>query len=185
MLGAAFVMLPPVMHSSRTSSSSSSSHGQEQPPPPPPPLPNLSQRQCAACEGGTPRLSAEDIRHRYLPSIHSKWQWLPASSSPLPSPTTTAAATERNDAGPAERIAREWRFRNFPRALAFINRVGAIFEAEQHHGDVHLTRERCLRLELCTFAVGGLTENDFVMAAKIDQASSEFVKQQQQQTESQ
>ena len=71
------------------------------------------------------------------------------------------------EAGP--RLARRWKFPDFATALAFVNRIGAIADAEDHHPDVTLGRGRA-GIELWTHAAGGLTENDFIVAAKIDAA---------------
>lgn len=65
-------------------------------------------------------------------------------------------------------IRREWRVVNFAVALDFFNRVGAIAEKEGHHPDLHLTGYRNVAIELTTHDAGGLTENDFILAAKID-----------------
>ena len=68
----------------------------------------------------------------------------------------------------ARRIRREWRVKDFPAALEFFNRVGRVAEEEDHHPDLHLTGYRNVTIELWTHAAGGLTENDFILAAKID-----------------
>jgi hypothetical protein len=52
---------------------------------------------------------------------------------------------------------------------AFFQRIGQIAEAEDHHPDLHLTGYRNVAIELSTHALGGLSENDFILAAKIDQ----------------
>jgi 4a-hydroxytetrahydrobiopterin dehydratase len=67
-----------------------------------------------------------------------------------------------------QRIRREWRVKDFATALDFFNRVGQIAEAEDHHPDLHLTGYRDVAIEIWTHAAGGLTENDFILAAKID-----------------
>ena len=67
-----------------------------------------------------------------------------------------------------QRIRREWRVKDFPTGLDFFNRVGAVAEAEDHHPDLHLVEYRNLAIELWTHAANGLTENDFILAAKID-----------------
>jgi 4a-hydroxytetrahydrobiopterin dehydratase len=64
-------------------------------------------------------------------------------------------------------LAKEYRFRNFVDALAFANRVGAMAEEEQHHPDIHLAWGR-VRLEIWTHVIEGLSESDFVLAAKVD-----------------
>ncbi|MBI4366925.1 MAG: 4a-hydroxytetrahydrobiopterin dehydratase, partial [Deltaproteobacteria bacterium] len=58
--------------------------------------------------------------------------------------------------------------KDFAAALALINRVGAIAEQEGHHPDIFLHRYKRVRFTLSTHAVGGLTHNDFILAAKID-----------------
>ena len=58
--------------------------------------------------------------------------------------------------------------KDFAEAMRFMGMVAKIAEAEDHHPDLHLTGYRKLRIELSTHAVGGLTENDFILAAKID-----------------
>lgn len=70
--------------------------------------------------------------------------------------------------GNALKIRKCWTFRNFNEAMEFINEAGRIAEEEQHHPDLHLTRYRHVEVEIWTHAVGGLSENDFILAAKID-----------------
>jgi len=65
-------------------------------------------------------------------------------------------------------LEKEYRFPDFRRALDFINRVGEMAEAQGHHPDVHLSWGR-VRLEVWTHTIDGLTESDFVWAAKADQ----------------
>lgn len=57
---------------------------------------------------------------------------------------------------------------DFLAAVALIQRLAPIAEAEDHHPDFHLTGYRTLTIELSTHAIGGLSENDFILAAKID-----------------
>lgn len=58
---------------------------------------------------------------------------------------------------------------DFKGAVALIQKIAVIAEAEDHHPDFHLTGYRKLAIELSTHAIGGLSENDFIVAAKIDQ----------------
>jgi 4a-hydroxytetrahydrobiopterin dehydratase len=104
----------------------------------------LTHRRCRPCEGGVPALSAEEVRE----NLRAVPQW------------------RLSDDG--KRIRRDWRVKDFTTALDFFRRVGEVAEAEDHHPDLHLTGYRNVALELCTHAVGGLTENDFILAAKID-----------------
>jgi 4a-hydroxytetrahydrobiopterin dehydratase len=75
-----------------------------------------------------------------------------------------------------KRLRREWRVKDFATALDFFNRVGQVAEAEDHHPDLHLSGYRNVAIELSTHAVGGLTMNDFILAAKIDQVPVELKK---------
>jgi 4a-hydroxytetrahydrobiopterin dehydratase len=59
--------------------------------------------------------------------------------------------------------------KDFMTAIAFFGRVAAIAESEGHHPDLHLQEYRNVWIELWTHAIGGLSENDFILAAKIDQ----------------
>lgn len=65
-------------------------------------------------------------------------------------------------------IAREYVTKNFMTAINFIGEVAAIAEGEDHHPDIHLTGYRNLKIDLSTHAIGGLSENDFIVAAKIN-----------------
>ena len=58
--------------------------------------------------------------------------------------------------------------KDFLDAIKLIDRIASIAEAEDHHPDLHLTGYRKLTIELSTHAIGGLSENDFIVAAKID-----------------
>lgn len=105
----------------------------------------LSTRRCKACEGGVPPLSAEQVRDflRAVPDWHLS--------------------------GDGRRIRREWRVKDFTTALDFFQRIGAIAEDQDHHPDLHLVGYRNVTVEIWTHALGGLSENDFILAARIDQ----------------
>jgi 4a-hydroxytetrahydrobiopterin dehydratase len=112
----------------------------------------LTRKRCVPCEGGIPALSTEQARAmlRGLPG------WKLSEDG--------------------KRIRREWRVRDFAVALDFFNRVGKLAEDEDHHPDLHLTGYRNVAIELSTHAVGGLSENDFILAAKIDRLPVELKK---------
>jgi 4a-hydroxytetrahydrobiopterin dehydratase len=112
----------------------------------------LTTRHCLPCEGGIPPLSAEQVK-AYLASV-PQWQ-------------LTADG---------KRIRREWRVKNFMTAIDFFNRVARIAEEENHHPDLHLTGFRQAAVEISTHAIGGLSENDFILAAKIDTLPVELKK---------
>lgn len=71
--------------------------------------------------------------------------------------------------GDCTTIGRSYTFANFAAALVFMDRVGALAEAEGHHPDLHLTNFKRLTVDLSTHAIKGLSINDFILAAKIDQ----------------
>src|SRR5206468_11368364 len=102
------------------------------------------------CEGGVPALSTDEVK-RLLPGVP---QWRVTADGKC--------------------IRREWRVKDFATALDFFRRVGDVAEAEDHHPDLHLTGYRNVAIELSTHAIDGLSENDFILAAKIDQLPVEL-----------
>ena len=110
----------------------------------------LARQKCQPCEGGVPPLGPDAVREhlRAVPDWHLS--------------------------ADGKRIRREWRVKDFATALDFFNRLGQVAEAEDHHPDLHLTGYRQVAIELSTHAVGGLTANDFILAAKIDQLPVEL-----------
>ena len=103
------------------------------------PLPS----RCAPCEKGSAPLTLDEARERA--------QLVPLWTLDYP------------------RISRHFVARDFRRALAWVNRVGMLAEEEGHHPDFHLTSWKEIELVLWTHAIGGLSENDFVLARKIDE----------------
>ncbi|OGW83806.1 MAG: hypothetical protein A3C47_01035 [Omnitrophica bacterium RIFCSPHIGHO2_02_FULL_51_18] len=65
-------------------------------------------------------------------------------------------------------IYKDYRMKDFMSAIRFINRIAKLAEAENHHPDLSLTNYRRLTVTLSTHAIGGLSENDFILAVKID-----------------
>lgn len=68
-----------------------------------------------------------------------------------------------------QRIRKDWKVKNFMAGMEFFNRCAAIAEEDGHHPDLHIEGYRNVAVELWTHAIGGLSENDFILAAKIDQ----------------
>jgi 4a-hydroxytetrahydrobiopterin dehydratase len=68
-----------------------------------------------------------------------------------------------------QRIRKDWSVKNFMAAIDFFNRVAQVAEEDGHHPDLHVAGYRNVWIELWTHAIGGLSENDFILAAKIDQ----------------
>ena len=70
-------------------------------------------------------------------------------------------------AGDAKSISAEFKFKNFYRTMSFVNAVAHIANAEDHHPDLEIGYGYC-RMKFNTHAIGGLSENDFICAAKVD-----------------
>lgn len=104
----------------------------------------LIQRKCVPCEGGVPKLTRPEAEG-FLESLRG---W---------------ALSDDGD-----RIHKNWRVKNFMTAIDFFNRVAGLAEDEGHHPDLHLSGYRNVTIEIWTHAIGGLSENDFILAAKID-----------------
>jgi 4a-hydroxytetrahydrobiopterin dehydratase len=68
-----------------------------------------------------------------------------------------------------QRIRRDWRMKDLMAGIDFFRRVAQLAEQDGHHPDIHLEGYRNVWIELWTHAIGGLSENDFILAAKIDQ----------------
>lgn len=106
---------------------------------------NLSSRKCRPCEAGAPPLKGDRLAG-YARQLGSSWRIVEE-----------------------HHLENEFRFRDFKDALAFVNRVGAIAEEEGHHPEILLTWGK-VRVKIWTHKVDGLTENDFILAAKTDAA---------------
>jgi 4a-hydroxytetrahydrobiopterin dehydratase len=105
----------------------------------------LASKRCVPCEGGVPALSAQEA----LALAQSVTGW------------TVDSATHQ--------ISRSWTVKNFMAGIDFFTKVAALAEEEGHHPDLHLEGYRQVKIVLWTHAVGGLTENDFILAAKINE----------------
>ena len=104
----------------------------------------LVSQKCVPCEGGVPRLDRAEAEPLLVG---------------LPGWTLNDDAT---------RIRRSWKVKNFLGGMSFFDRVAAVAEEEGHHPDLHLVGYRNVTIEIWTHAIGGLSENDFILAAKID-----------------
>jgi 4a-hydroxytetrahydrobiopterin dehydratase len=105
----------------------------------------LVTKKCVPCEGGVPKYSQAEAEEQ-LKKL-SGWQLTHGG----------------------ERIRKNWTMKNFVAGMEFFDAVAKLAEAEQHHPDLHLEGYRNLWIEIFTHAIGGLSENDFILAAKIDQ----------------
>ena len=109
---------------------------------------DLSSQHCKPCEGGVASLSASAVAQE-LETLDPDW-----------------SANES-----ATAISREFRFRGFNKTLSFVNALGWIANREAHHPDLAVGYDYCV-VTLTTHAIDGLTENDFIVAARIDQLTA-------------
>jgi 4a-hydroxytetrahydrobiopterin dehydratase len=105
---------------------------------------DLAQKECVACKGGTPPLKGDDVT-RLARELAAGWRVIGE-----------------------HHLEREYKFANFREALAFTNKVGELAEAQNHHPDFYLAWGK-VKLTLWTHKIDGLTEGDFIFAAKVDQ----------------
>jgi 4a-hydroxytetrahydrobiopterin dehydratase len=112
----------------------------------------LIAKKCVPCEGGVPAYSLEESKDQ-LKKL-SGW--------------------ELTHEG--KRIRKKWTVKNFVAGMKFFQSVADLAEREQHHPDLHLEGYRNVWIEIWTHAIGGLSENDFILAAKIDELPVETKK---------
>ena len=106
---------------------------------------DFSKKKCLPCEGIGRAMTQEEISA----ALQKVAGWILGSD--------------------AKSIERAYIFKNFLQAVDMINLIKVIAEEEQHHPDFHLTEYKKLKVVLYTHALDGLTENDFIVAAKINQ----------------
>jgi 4a-hydroxytetrahydrobiopterin dehydratase len=106
----------------------------------------LTKKVCVACSGDLPPMKDEEIQ-KYRKEV-PHWNVIQENST--------------------NKIERTFSFNNFKEAIAFVNKVAAIAEAEQHHPNIFIHEFKKVKLILYTHAIKGLHENDFIVAAKID-----------------
>lgn len=107
----------------------------------------LIDKSCVPCRGGVPPLAGEEIQ-RLLAQLPQGW------------------STERE-----HHLSKTYVFGNFVDGLAFVNRIAAVAEHEGHHPDIYLAWGK-VRVDIWTHKIDGLTESDFILAAKVDDVLS-------------
>lgn len=105
---------------------------------------NLTAKKCVPCSVGAPTLEPDEIKE-YHKSLKDGWEVIDN-----------------------KKIEKTYRFNNFKEALDFTNKVGKLAEDEGHHPDIYLSWGK-VAVQLWTHKIGGLHENDFILAAKIDE----------------
>lgn len=103
---------------------------------------DLASRECVPCRGGIPPLTGEQIAP--LLAQLDGWQVVDG-----------------------HHLTKEWSFDDFATALAFVNRIGEVAERSGHHPDIYLAWGK-VRIEMWTHKIDGLSESDFILAAKCD-----------------
>ena len=106
---------------------------------------DLVQKRCKPCEGGIAPLTRSEAES-FLKKVNAAWQLSSDGKS----------------------LHREWKFKNFYHTMSFVNAVAHIANTEDHHPDLEVGYGYC-RMKFTTHAIDGLSENDFICAAKIDQ----------------
>ncbi|MEN0110614.1 MAG: 4a-hydroxytetrahydrobiopterin dehydratase [Planctomycetota bacterium] len=104
----------------------------------------LTQKKCLPCEGGVDACPLDEARDQV--ARLDGWRLT-------------------HD---GQRIRKDWRVENFLAGMAFFQRCAELAEEDAHHPDLHIEGYRNVSVELWTHAIGGLSENDFILAAKID-----------------
>lgn len=111
---------------------------------------DLKDKKCVPCSSYVPPLSSEE-KHQQKAQLSAEWVFTEGES----------------------RIRRNIKFKNFKRALEFCNEVGRLAEEEKHHPEIHIGWGHC-DIELWTHTNNNLVMNDFILAAKIDEAFNLF-----------
>ncbi len=104
---------------------------------------SLARKECVPCKGGVPPLKSEELKR--LNEQIDGW-----------------------DVIEEHHLSKTYKFPNFVKALEFVNKVGSIAEQQGHHPNIFLTWGKA-RIETWTHKIDGLTESDFILAAKIDE----------------
>ena len=104
---------------------------------------DLSTKKCVPCEGGTPAFDPKQIAE-YREKIDESWNVIEY-----------------------KKIVKEYHFKNYKQTIDFVNKVAILLEEENHHPVMHVYYGKVV-IELWTHSVNGLSENDFILAAKID-----------------
>lgn len=122
---------------------------------------NLTKLKCVPCEGGVKPFTKKKAQE-YL-KMTREWELLAS-----PRPLDMNVASQGVPLEPM-RIQRKFVFKDFAEALKFVNKVGHLVESENHHPDIYIHNYKKVDITLSTHAIGGLSTNDFIMAAKINQ----------------
>jgi len=130
---------------------------------------NLIKQHCVPCEGGVAPLEGKDLE-LLLKSVEG-WE---LNNETLRQAQGGSASASKNQR--AVSITKEFKFKDFVEAMKFVNTVAEIAEQEGHHPDIFISYNH-VRFELTTHAIKGLSQNDFILAAKIDETNLKWKSQ--------
>lgn len=116
---------------------------------------DLATKKCIPCEAGTPPMAKDEAKE--LLSQVSDWELVDEEGPTVP----------RLRGVKKLKIRKRFKFDSYMGGVDFVNRVAKIAEDEGHHPDIFLGWRR-VTVNLMTHAIGGLSQNDFILAAKID-----------------
>lgn len=105
---------------------------------------DLLQKKCVPCEGGVEPLGIDAIK-TYMSYLQAPWEVIDNT-----------------------KISKQFKFKDFVEAMIFVNKIADIAESEGHHPDITISYSK-VSVILWTHAIGGLSENDFILARKIEE----------------
>lgn len=123
----------------------------------------FTKKHCVPCKGSIPPLTHDEAQ-KYLKEVPGWELYEVAHFQKVAQPQLGI----NNLASLRLGLEREFKFKNFKEAVAFVNKVAELAESEGHHPNIFLHSWNKVRLTLSTHAIGGLSENDFIMAAKVN-----------------
>ncbi len=104
---------------------------------------DLAKKECRPCQGNMPKLPREDAQ-QLLAALGAEWRVVDN-----------------------HHLEKTFRFKDFKDAIAWVDRLADVAEKEDHHPNIHIDYDK-VRLDIWTHKIGGLSENDFILAAKAD-----------------
>ena len=113
---------------------------------------DLTKKHCVPCEGGMPPLTSEKEEEMLKLVQHDNGGWILLRDG-------------------VHRLHRKFKFKDFKSAMEFVNKIADLAEGENHHPDFKIVYNK-VGLDLSTHSIGGLSENDFIMAAKINRLTA-------------
>src|SRR3989338_1652229 len=121
---------------------------------------DLIAKKCIPCDGGVSPITGEALTP-YLTQV-PEWKFIEEEGGPAAA--EALAGRQRKEENKIQRV---FKFKDFAEAMVFVNKIAVLAEEEGHHPDINI-HWNTVTLSLWTHEIGGLSENDFIVAAKID-----------------